>query len=132
MYTIGLSNQGLPEIILIGVASETLHGIINELGANWKAGTSPLVGKHTSLAKLCDGSELVMETVPVESDAALVEYMFQRANVEEKLTPPYPFETVQLLWPDTRNKLPTEDGYDAARFPQALLPRASKPPLSFL
>lgn len=103
-YTVGFEETlDFPEVIVFGLPPEHAQTILNTLGERIKKGRTPPFGKR--LSELAEGHELLLQEI---GTAAAAEYMFQAAARYDG----WNFRAAQLIWPDPRNRMPWEPGYD--------------------
>lgn len=109
-YTLGLTDAGLPELWLSGLAPVHAARILEDVAvkAFTEGGLEPGfidVGWSTSLR--------VRGPVALEEAEVFVALQMW----------PHPFvvSVLQVCWPDTAGRFPEDDGYDGERFPQRVL-----------
>lgn len=111
-YTAGLwRSYHSPELIMVGLNHTTMHTILNDAGRLVRDGKILQVGER--LAGLLVDATYTLGVGGV-ADVAKREHFAMAYNVYRT----WEFPAFQLLWPDTVNRLPTEDGYDAGQYNQ--------------
>lgn len=100
-YTIGLSDLGLPEILVFGLPMQAAHVILNAAVSRLKEGNLPLDVPVTELANLPTCFRAVAPT-------AAAPYIIQANNRAGRELP-----ALQLVWPDTRGRFPWEPEAEA-------------------
>jgi hypothetical protein len=115
-YTIGLTkNYNHPEIICFGLSIETLHAIINDAGELVKSGQNIEIGKD--YLDFFENGKSQFITVHQNSLSDYFGTAFEYYDTTK-------FSAIQLVWTDTKNKLPWEIGFEAKyKFKQPLLDR---------
>jgi hypothetical protein len=105
-FTVGLYYSfGHPEIIVMGLAPTLAHQVINLAVINILSGENFPVGAKTDLLL----KDLHCTFVPVALKK-YEEYLGYGIWFYKSLD--YPFPALQLIWPDKRDVLPWEPGYD--------------------
>lgn len=116
MYTVGLTEHGMPEIFVSGYCP-ALGSAINKLGNFMvKTKTVPLGAFDGNLTLKGTGETLRLDVREIEDIEAF--------NKEYATTAVIRYGNVagiQLVWPDTSNTLPHEGGYESCCCPQILL-----------
>jgi hypothetical protein len=103
-YTFGLYEEfAHPEIIIFGLAGETMHRLINDLGKQVRSGAKYSAGDRTS--DLLKGYTCAFGTVnPLQyCKSCSWTVWFYESNR---------FRALQLFWPDKRNRFPWEPEFD--------------------
>lgn len=100
-YTIGLSDEGLPELILFGIPQRSAHVLLNEAANMLRQGKLPVDVPLTELASM----PTYMREVTPEAAAP---YIIQ-ANERAGRTLP----ALQLVWPDPAGRFPWDPDMDA-------------------
>jgi hypothetical protein len=124
-YTIGLAEQGLPELIIVGpdmrmgyephigldphVAIEAADGIIRRALADNKAAASSPFTMNTVLHDVFKGTRAMLVHVP--TDQANHRALFA---LDYAVATSTSLQAIQLLWPDRDGRLPFEDGVTLA------------------
>ena len=116
MYTVGLTEHGMPEIFVSGYCP-ALGSAINQLGNFMvKAKTIPLGAFDGNLTLKGTGETLRLDVREIEDIEAFNEEYATAAVVRYGKV-----AGIQLVWPDTSNTLPHEGGYESCCCPQILL-----------
>lgn len=116
MYTVGLTEHGMPEIFVSGFCP-ALGSAINKLGNFMvKAKTVPLGAFDGNLTLKGTGETLRLDVREIEDIEAFNEEYATAAVVRYGKV-----AGIQLVWPDTSNTLPHEGGYESCCCPQILL-----------
>lgn len=116
MYTVGLTEHGMPEIFVSGYCP-ALGSAINKLGNFMvKAKTVPLGAFDGDLTLKGTGETLRLDVREIEDIEAFNEEYATAAVVRYGKV-----AGIQLVWPDTSNTLPHEGGYESCCCPQILL-----------
>jgi hypothetical protein len=102
-YTIGLYERfGHPEIILFGLAPNSMHGILNHCGAMIQRGQRFEVG--SSVSGVLDGYEVRFR--PVAAPASYMQYLaYGCRHYGDRV-----FPVLQLVWPDKEHRFPGDVG----------------------
>lgn len=102
-YTVGLSQKGLPEIIVFGLPPQVAHVFLNSLGRRFTTdGVPPLDVDLLDVAE-----RYPARLVPVPRPAA-DQYLYQALHRYPEYT------AVQLVWTDEHSRYPWDDGFDPA------------------
>lgn len=110
-YTIGVHDTcGQPELITVGLRSETAQGMLNEAVDRLRQGIDLSRGRHRDLL-----GNVECEFRPV--DPKWVEHLMGWANWYNESSG-YP--VLQAVYPDLENRFPEEPGFDSA-FAQPLM-----------
>lgn len=116
MYTVGLTEHGMPEIFVSGYCP-ALGSAINKLGNFMvKAKTIPLGAFDGNLTLKGTGETLRLDVREIEDIETFNEEYATAAVVRYGKV-----AGIQLVWPDTSNTLPHEGGYESCCCPQILL-----------
>lgn len=116
MYTVGLTEHGMPEIFVSGFCP-ALGSAINKLGSFMvKVKTVPLGAFDGNLTLKGTGETLRLDVREIEDIEAFNEEYATAAVVRYGKV-----AGIQLVWPDTSNTLPHEGGYESCCCPQILL-----------
>jgi hypothetical protein len=103
-YSFGLYEEfAHPEIIIFGLAEETMHRLINDVGKQVRSGAKYSAGDQTS--DLLKGYTCAFGTVnPLQyCKTCTWTVWFYESNR---------FPALQLFWPDKRNRFPWEPEFD--------------------
>jgi hypothetical protein len=101
-YTIGLYEKfDHPEIIIFGLAAESMHGILNQCGNMIRGGKRFPVGE--SVSGVLDGYDVRFR--PVTAKASYAEYLGYGCHHYGAQV----FPVLQLLWPDKQHRFPEDD-----------------------
>ena len=103
-YTVGLSDSGLPEIVVFGLPAATAHGILNDAAKLLKEDKLPLDAPISQLAKL----PLVCKQVPAERGVESINVAIVWADVWAGR----PVNLIQLVWPDEKGHFPWQKKFD--------------------
>jgi hypothetical protein len=119
-YSFGLYEEfNHPEIILFGLAGDTMQALINAIGRHVKEGATFSVGDTDS--NLLEGYTCAFRAVhPRQFRVTCTWTLWFYEH--------YNFPVLQLFWPDKQNKLPWEDGFNEQL--RSLQPDLSEPPPS--
>lgn len=126
-YTIGLSEQSLPELFLSGnMRPEIVGRLFADTVEKWKK-EGVRLGLDMNIAMAKESGEalktkfvsLDTEHAALNRDYAMQLFEHYHSHYPNKLSGE--IEMVQMVWPDRNNCLPTESGYDAS-MSQTLLP----------
>jgi hypothetical protein len=117
-YTVGLTEHDHPEVVMTGLPADVAKaflGIVGEVvvreGGRFKSGTSTV--------ELADGPALPVIDVVEDSDLTAVADLYGDVTA------------VQIIWTDSRGRLPWEVGYANGSGSQPLLgPRPAGPDLA--
>jgi len=109
-YTVGLHSAGLPELVIVGgLSTEGQHGTLNMLGDRLLAGESLQVGARDP--SVIEGFDVTyIGVVDPSTEDFAVALRLQSG-----------FRAVQVVWPDTDNRFPWEQGYSFGSVEQRLL-----------
>lgn len=120
LYTIGLCDRGLPEILIMGnIAPHAAERICNLLISHWQRVGYVQMGELTQFLKFENGMSASIKVVPIDTTVADAEYTGEIDNH----FPYIEHRVVQLLWPDPNGYLPDDERYNVAQFPQLRMPR---------
>jgi hypothetical protein len=101
-YTVGLSDDGLPELLVTGLPPEVAQPVLNDLAVRLRRdGALPV---SEPLADVFAGMPAVLQEVPFARCAAYVRVAADRRQG--------PLRVLQLIWPDAAGRFPWEAGYD--------------------
>jgi uncharacterized protein DUF4262 len=110
-YTIGLHLQGLPELLVTGLAPKSAAWLLNTFAKRMvRDGRAPTSGERLALP-----ARTRVEIVDVEQPAA---HMGLAIGIEGP-----DITAVQLVWADGRGGWPWAPGFDEGRRPQPVLGR---------
>ena len=99
-YTVGLSDSGLPEILVFGLPPAAAHVILNDAAKLLKEDKLPLDTPIPELASL----PFVCKQVPAERGVGYVNVAITRAGK--------PVNLIQLVWPDKDGHFPWQEKFD--------------------
>lgn len=117
-YSIGLTEKGWPEVLLIGnMRPQIIEIILTDLVKSWIAAGEVKMGDNDGLIVFPDMSEHPLRVVEVPSRLAVEKFCCQVQNFYEKED----VKVVQVLWPDVNGKFPGEEGYDALNMKQPVV-----------
>jgi len=115
-YTVGLHRLFQhPEVLLTGLRAQTAMGVLNALGNKIRDGARYETGERIA-GVLTGGMSVALR--PIKSKQTYRDYLgyalwFYGGDW---------FPVVQLVWPDKKNVLPTESGFDPALAAKQPLP----------
>jgi hypothetical protein len=114
-YTVGLSDSGLPEIVVFGLPSASAHAILNDAAKLLKEDKLPLDAPISGLANL----PCVCKHVLAERGVGYINAANARAG--------RPVNLIQLVWPDEKGHFPWQKKFDKKlrRFQLSLYHQAS-------
>jgi hypothetical protein len=102
-YTIGLFGLGHPELVVVGLAMDATHGVLQEVAGEVAAGRDlvpgELVLRDDRTGRLC------VEISPNPGEVVLGANRFYRRP------PEHPVPAYQLTWTDAAGRFPWEEGY---------------------
>jgi hypothetical protein len=110
VYSIGLTQRGWPEVILITACMRpvTIEILLTDLIGRWFKDEKITMGDNPDLIFMRDGSSHSMRVVEVDCNANVLEkygcqvpIFFEESDIK----------FVQVLWPDPAGKFPDEEGY---------------------
>ena len=103
-YTVGLSKWNHPEVVMVGLAFETMKHILNNVGFRVRDGQRFEPGqRYTEIIGSTTETELTVGFRTCSNyDLNFAKAMFGRD-----------IPALQLLWPDTQNHLPGEPDFEA-------------------
>lgn len=110
-YSIGLTDRGWPEMIMVGLHAPYAKGFINALA---RRPEPPKIGEQID-----DLADLPIRIGAV-SEEAIKAYMVQSTARQERTDGPRP-TAVQVIYPDKDGRFPGEPGYDLDPRTQPLL-----------
>lgn len=111
-YTVGLTEKGLPEIILFGVPPDAAQPVLEILAKELVDGKS--YGENTPLTRVFAGVNAYLKPVP---EIAAREKMWLASEFYPKR-----MAGLQLVWPDEAGVFPWQDGFNEnLRLAQPLL-----------
>jgi len=119
-YSFGLYEEFQhPEIIIFGLDSAIMHGIINEAGRRINSGARYSEGDATG--ELLDGHNCAFRRVdPLRYRETCSWAVWFYGSLESPV--------LQLFWPDKRNRFPWDEGFTESL--RNLQPDLSEPPAS--
>lgn len=110
-YTVGLSTHGHPEVVMTGLPADAGQAFLNIVGEIVvREGGRLEAGSSTT--ELADGPAMPVIQVEDKSDLTAVEELFGDVPA------------LQVIWTDSRGRLPWEAGYANPPASQPLLGRA--------
>jgi hypothetical protein len=102
-YTIGLFGLGHPELVIVGVAGQNAHGILNRVAGMVADGRNLVAGE---LLEWSDwGGRIVVEELPNPGEVVL------GANRFYERPPEFSVPAYQLTWAHADGLFPWDDGY---------------------
>lgn len=108
-YTIGLSAQGFPELIMVGLSAQKAAGIINNIGEGFVDGS--ILPQHRLLVN--DVANLPCTLVELDN------IRFQYMNQTKFYFPRY--SAMQVIAPDSKGRFPLEKGFNHAQMQGQIL-----------
>jgi hypothetical protein len=102
-YSFGLYEEfGHPEIIIFGLAEETMHRLINDVGKQVRDGIKYSAGDRTSdLIKGYDCAFGAVNPLRYRKTCTWTVWFYEGYN----------FPALQMLWPDKQNRFPWESDF---------------------
>jgi hypothetical protein len=119
-YTVGPSRPqfGHPELVVIGLPTDTAHAILNDLGEQVHGGQRLHAGQRVG-GLLQDGYEVELLAVDDAADERAPLSVANRLYGHGS-----PVDALQVVWPDRCHRFPWDPGFDAGmRAAQPLLGR---------
>jgi hypothetical protein len=115
-YTVGLTDFGLPELVMIGVPIQAMQAIINDAVARMQSNGAFMAGQLQS----------ELANFPLRIDAVhfsqILGRLYMLLGYEKRQgRNPKDLKVLQLVWPSQRGFYPDEAGYDMAPEGQPLL-----------
>jgi hypothetical protein len=110
VYSVGLTQRGWPEVILVTACMrpQTIETLLADLLAQWFHAEKVVMGDNPDLLFMRDGSSHALRVVDVDNnDVILNDYAGQVGIFFEEDDVKF----VQVLWPDKSGKFPDEEGY---------------------
>ena len=99
-YTIGLSTRGLPELVVIGLPSETATHALNQIAQRLAKDSIP---DHQDITEIAN---MPLRLRTVDPDAAWVHMGVARSLLQTR-----PTAIRQVLWPDPSGRFPGDPAY---------------------
>ncbi len=106
-YTIGLTAMGHPEVVVTGLPFDVAQSFLNLVGAIVKEGRTVAAGWQTD--EFTEGGVVLFIEVTDTSGLTAVAEVYGTVRA------------VQLVWPDSSDRFPWEDGHSNAPDVQPLL-----------
>lgn len=103
-YTVGRIEQGLPELIIFGVPSNTGMHALND-AVDWAKRFKGVLPEHTPIEGIIN--------FPATFKPVQERHLSTYFKVVFALYPVETFPALQMLWTDAQNKFPWEPGFDA-------------------
>jgi hypothetical protein len=101
-YTVGLADEHLPELLVIGLPAQVAHPVLNVLATRLRRERAlPL---EQPLGDVFAGMAAVLQEAPYARCAPYVRVAAERQHG--------PIRVLQLIWPDQAGRFPWETGYD--------------------
>lgn len=125
-YTIGLTDMGMPEIILIGaIQPRFVHTIFSTLIEQWKE-NGVKTGLNSDLIVDKNGNPICADIVELNINGERLKghYALQAYGHYGKDANKMRF--VQVHWPDMNGRLPTTEGFAMSEYTEILEPSATK------
>lgn len=111
-YTIGLTEQGYPEIFLSGrLENQVAYAIMEKMIKLWKNRGNVKTGLYNGFIRLGNNYMADAFVYLVDTSVAIVQNPTFLDMMREVL-PNAHTNMVQLLWPDVRGRLPNNPGYE--------------------
>jgi hypothetical protein len=120
IYTVGLVNFGLPELILIGnMNAGTMNYVMQTIGDRWIAQKGYSLDEVSDVIVHRDGRDpLPLRFAEVAVEPVVEKYMHQHWPAIQQR----PLKMVQVIWPDQNGKFPDDPAFDSIQVgPQPLL-----------
>lgn len=116
VYSLGNTERGWPELILIGnMNMRTTEALLNQIQEVWQGENKPVLGDIPNMIVFQDGTEHPLRLVEVDAAATIKQYAYQ----VQHFYPDVPHRFVQVLWPDKNGRFPNDAQYDhTVRQPQ--------------
>jgi Domain of unknown function (DUF4262) len=108
-YTVGLTTMGHPEFILFGLAPRSAGSLLNVLGDQVQKGHRYRANTLTSDPEGTAAPVALIEVIDPPK------YLFVATDLYPQV------EALQVIWPDSRGRLPWDDGYPNPLAAQPLL-----------
>ena len=96
-YTVGLADQGRPELVMFGLPIQIMHGLLNDLARQ----DLPEPGSFIS----------EVANLPLRLDAVVPEKAKEYLTIANRHAQRV-VEAVQVVWPDREGLFPGDDGVD--------------------
>lgn len=128
-YTIGLTEQGYPEIFLSGrLDNQVAYAIMEKIIKIWKNRGSVKTGLFNGIIRL--GNNYMADAFVYQVDTSdAIEKNATFLDMMRAMLPKAHQNVVQVLWPDTRGRLPNNPGYEKhIDFRQVQLPEMTGAP----
>jgi len=103
-YTIGMTEIGHPELVVLGVPAGTANGLLNEVASRVRAGESLGAGRVVRFDQW--SHRVTVEVVPNPAQILFAANSYYGRPDESSV------EAFQLTYDDTSGRFPWEDGYD--------------------
>jgi hypothetical protein len=125
-YTIGLTEQGLPEIFLSGrLENQVAYAIMEKLIKVWKNRGNVKVGLYNGFINLANQYKADAFVYYVDP-TSVIEKSPTFLDLMRVVLPNAHMNMVQILWPDTKGRLPNNPAYEKhIDFHQMQLPEKS-------
>jgi hypothetical protein len=104
-YTVGRIEQGLPELIIFGVPTQTGANALND-AVDWAQRFKGIFPEHTPIEGIIN--------FPATFKPVQETYLSIYFKVVFSLYPVETFPALQMIWTDVHNKFPWEPGFDAS------------------
>lgn len=108
-YTVGLTAQRLPELVIYGLAPAAAHPILN-IAATRMRDEGPLTPGEP-VSRVIDGFDVAVREVSDPTDLAMARRFYGAV------------QALQLVWPDAHGRFPWHTGYEGPRDAQPLTGR---------
>ncbi|MGC4808741.1 DUF4262 domain-containing protein [Micromonospora sp. DT233] len=113
-YTIGLTERGLPELVIAGLDPLTAQTLLNDMAHRVYQRAQPLTADHRVEDLLLGYDAVIIEgqaTEALHPGAAYARYGKDHVRLQ------------QVVWPDKQGRFPWDDGYEYPAHVQPLLTR---------
>lgn len=118
VYTIGLTERGWPEVIMIGnIHPMIAEQFLSEMIANWGKAEKVIMGDNLDLIQFQDKSVHPIRVIDVNQNKAEQKYACRAKH----LYPDRDVKYVQALIPDRFGRFPDEPEYDQSKQAQPII-----------
>lgn len=125
-YSVGRAEKGKSELLVNSLPFDAAKYLVNEMNRILdERGTEPAHGEIIDLGHI----KVRFDLAPGAENTHVFQAKARLARAlnlpDNKPTPP--FETYQIVWPDTEGNFPDDAGYAADKFPQPLYSKQYPP-----
>ncbi|WEM34228.1 DUF4262 domain-containing protein [Xanthomonas phage X1] len=118
VYTVGLTERGWPEVIMVGnIHPMIAEKLITDLISGWQKKEKFVMGDNEGLLVFRDGTEHAIRVVEADTGKALEEY----ATAVGIFYSDMPVGFVQALIPDRFGRFPDDPEYDQSKQAQPII-----------